>query len=495
MKPSERSTCNPLSLKQLLWAGLVLATSFGVASPFAAPPCGTWVITPTPNVGNSITGLTAVAALSPNDAWSVGYWRDNPAGRGPVALRWDGSIWSLMDLPNTVGLGAYPEITGVDAAPNGDVWLVGNVTTTYPTNNMPLVLRWRGESWDQVETVTLRPQTVYPFAARGGFLHSVDALASDDVWAVGQAVGYGDAGATSVPLAAHWDGSSWTDVEVPRVANRHHELSDVEAISSDDVWAVGDYRNVGGTFRAVTYHWDGSEWSHIHSPIEDMSQSSLNDVAATGSNDVWAVGGAQDVGVVLMHWDGSQWSLVEAPANSGGSLAPVGPDDLWLSGWNGYWHWDGASWTEVPASVPGSSYVIRSGGMAIVGDCDIWSVGYWTLADGITGYTLAERLQQPQATSVGDGRVASPALAFRNPFVPGGEIRFELTSERPANLVLYDARGRKVKSLFESQGVWGSRSLTWDGRGDDGTVLTRGVYFLKLTAGGKTTTAKLVLLR
>jgi flagellar hook assembly protein FlgD len=49
--------------------------------------------------------------------------------------------------------------------------------------------------------------------------------------------------------------------------------------------------------------------------------------------------------------------------------------------------------------------------------------------------------------------------------------------------------------LFESQGVWGSRSLTWDGRGDAGTVLPRGVYFLKLTAGGKTTTAKLVLLR
>ncbi len=495
MNPIRIRTCNPFSSKQLLWVAGFLATSFLAASPDATTPCGTWVTTPTPNVGNSVTRLTAVTSLSPNDAWSVGYWRDNPAGRGPVALRWNGSTWSLMNLPNTVALGAYPETAGVDAAPNGDVWVVGNVTTTYPTYNLPLVLRWRGESWDQVEAVTLRPQTVYPFAARGGFLYEVDALASDDIWAVGQAVGYGDGGATSVPLAAHWDGSSWTDVEVPRVANRHHELSDVVAISADDVWAVGDYRNVAGTFRAVTYHWDGSQWSHVHSPIEDMSQSGLDDVVATGSNDVWAVGGAQDVGAVVMHWDGSQWSLVEAPANSGGSLAPVGPDDLWLSGWNGYWHWDGASWTEVPASVPGSSYVIRSGGMAIVGDCDIWSVGFWTLADGITSYTIAERLQQPHATSVGDGRGASPALAFRNPFVPGGEIRFDLTSERPASLVLYDARGRKVKSLFESQGVWGSRSLTWDGRGDAGAVLPRGVYFLKLTAGGQTTTAKLVLLR
>ena len=190
---------------------------------------------PTPNVGNSVTRLTAVTALSANDAWSVGLWRDNPAGRGPLALRWNGSAWSETSLPSTSHLGSYPETEGVDATQSSDVWLVGNVTTTYPTNNLPLVLRWRGGSWDYVNTVTLRPQTVYPFAARGGFLYEVDALASDDIWAVGQAVGYGDGGATSVPLAAHWDGSGWSDVEVPRVASRHHALDDVVAISHDDV--------------------------------------------------------------------------------------------------------------------------------------------------------------------------------------------------------------------------------------------------------------------
>jgi hypothetical protein len=482
------------SLKQLSCIGFFLATSLLIASPGAAGLCGTWDIVATPNVGNSVTRLRAVTSLSANDAWSVGLWRDNPAGRGPLVLRWDGSIWSRTDLPDTGELGAYPETEGVDAAPNGDVWVVGNVTTTYPTYNLPLALRWREGSWDQVETVTLRPQTVYPFAARGGSFYEVDALASDDIWAVGQAAGFGDGGATTAPLAAHWDGSGWTDVEVPRISNRHHQLSDVFAISHDDVWAVGDYRNVAAAFHAVTYHWDGSEWSHVHSPIEDMSESGLDDVVATGPNDVWAVGGASDVGVVLMHWDGSHWSLVQSPPNSGGSLAAVGPDDLWMSGWNGFWHWDGATWTEVPASVPGASYVIRSGGMEIVGGCDIWCVGFWTEADGITSYTLAERLRSP-ATSVVEDQDASPSLAFRNPFVPGSQIRFELPSDRPASLILYDMRGRMVKSLFESPSGGGSRSLMWDGRGDAGGLLPTGVYFLKLVEGGKTTTAKLVLLK
>jgi len=69
---------------------------------------------------------------------------------------------------------------------------------------------------------------------------------------------------------------------------------------------------------------------------------------------------------------------------------------------------DGATWTEVPAQVPGASYVIRSGGMAILGDCDIWCAGFWTLADGITGFTLAERLQGTVSASV-----ANPAGGSR----------------------------------------------------------------------------------
>ncbi len=377
----------------------------------AAPPCGDWDLVSTPNVGNSVTRLTAVAALSLSDAWAVGLWRDVPVGFGPVALRWNGAAWTQTSLPDTTHLGTLPQTDGVSAAPDGDVWVVGNVTTQYPTYNLPLVLRWRDGGWDSAETVTLRPQTEYPYAARGGFLYEVDALTADDIWAVGQAVGFGDAGATSVPLAAHWDGASWTDVEVPRVANRHHALNDVVAISADDVWAAGDYRNVGGPFRAITYHWNGAEWSHIPSPIEDALESSIFDIAATGPDDVWAIGSGQD-GLMLMHWDGSKWSLMQAPPNSGGSLAAISPGNLWASGWDGYWHWDGSAWTGVAASVPGASYVIRSGGMAIVGDCDIWTAGFWTLQDGITSFTLAERLTGGSCAPDLDGNGALDLFDF-----------------------------------------------------------------------------------
>jgi hypothetical protein len=157
-------------------AALLVALVCVAAVSKADVPCDGWDLVATPNVGNSVTLLTAVTALSASDAWAVGLWRNAPAGFGPVAMRWNGSTWSVTSLPSTSHLGSLPATAGVDAAPNGDVWVVGNVSTGYPTNNLPLVLRWRGGNWDIVETMTLRPQTVYPFAARGGLLYEVDAL-------------------------------------------------------------------------------------------------------------------------------------------------------------------------------------------------------------------------------------------------------------------------------------------------------------------------------
>lgn len=370
------------------FGALVLVSAVGRAG----PPCADeWTITPTPNVGDSVTRLTSVTSRSADDAWAVGLWRDASGVHGPLALHWNGSAWSETALPPTAHLGTSPDAAGVEAASNGDIWVVGSVFAGYPYDNRPLVLRRRGSTWDVVEAVTLRPQTVYPFAARGGSLAEAAALAPDDIWAVGQGAGFGDAGATTVPLAVHWNGSSWTDVDVPRVANRHHELSDVVAISTDDVWAVGDYRNIGGQFRAVTYHWDGEQWSHVPSPIEDLLSSGLEDIAATGPDNVWAIGSASGVGVVVMRWDGAQWSLMPAPPNYGGSLVVTGPNEVWASGWDGFWRWNGSAWDAVPVAVPGATYVLRNGGMEIVEGGDIWCVGFTTLEDGITSSTLAER--------------------------------------------------------------------------------------------------------
>jgi len=465
-------------------------------SSLAAGICGTWNLTPTPDVGNSVTRLTSVTALSPSDAWSVGYWRDEPSGIGSLAIHWDGSQWGAVDLPNTSHLGTQPQTLGVDHAPNGDVWIAGYLSTSYPTNNLPLVIRRQGGDWDYVDTVTLRPQTEYPYAARGGFAYGIDVLNENDAWAVGLANGFGDGQTSSVPMALHWDGEEWTDVPVPIISNRHHELSDVVAIASDDVWAVGDYRFIAGTFRGVTYHWDGEEWTHVYSPIEEISQSGLEDVAATGPNDVWALGGSADQ-IVLMHWDGTAWSLMEPPPHSvGGTLAAIAPDDLWVSGWNGFWHWDGVEWTEVPSTVPGATYVIRGGAMEVVGSCDIWSVGFSTLSDGITSSSLAERLQTSLvAVDEPAAPQAAVKLAFANPYLPGGPIHLALPeATAPGFVTLHDIHGRALRRAeVDAASLRRGFVWTWDGRTDGGEPVAAGVYLLRVESHRHAASGKLVV--
>ncbi len=93
----------------------------------AAAQCGDWDRVPTPNVGDKTNWLSAVSAFADNDAWAVGLWRDASGVFGPLAMRWNGTTWSLTDLPDTSFLGALPETAGVEAVSGGDVWVVGNV--------------------------------------------------------------------------------------------------------------------------------------------------------------------------------------------------------------------------------------------------------------------------------------------------------------------------------------------------------------------------------
>ncbi|MEU0569995.1 hypothetical protein ABZ297_32075 [Nonomuraea sp. NPDC005983] len=89
-------------------------------------------------------------------------------------------------------------------------------------------------------------------------------------------------------------------------------LSDVLALSSGDIWAVGqqeiwDVWKNRGTIR----HWNGTSWSEI--AIRDATGAgSLRGVAAAGPSDVWAVGDGHDGLPYLAHGDTGGFDRVRA---------------------------------------------------------------------------------------------------------------------------------------------------------------------------------------
>jgi len=111
-------------------------------------------------------------------------------------------------------------------------------------------------------------------------------------------------------------------------------------------------------------------------------------------------------------------------------------------------------------------------------------------------------LQSPSATDAPDAEeLAAPqntALYQNapNPFNPTTTIRFDLATEGPVSLRIYDVAGRLVRNLLDEHRKAGARqSMIWDGRDAAGHRLANGVYFYRLEASGESFTRKLVVIK
>lgn len=89
-------------------------------------------------------------------------------------------------------------------------------------------------------------------ATSDGRLTDVDALSQTDAWAVGASQGTsGSSAPTPLPLAWEWDGVSWVNVSPPAPANGAVEqitLTAVGVASPRDVWVVGDAMTVPSSY-------------------------------------------------------------------------------------------------------------------------------------------------------------------------------------------------------------------------------------------------------
>ncbi len=82
-----------------------------------------------------------------------------------------------------------------------------------------------------------------------------------------------------------------------------------------------------------------------------------------------------------------------------------------------------------------------------------------------------------------------------NPFNPSTTIEFYIPEGGPVSLCVYDVGGRLVRILVNGASEPGNYSVTWPGLDDIGNSVPSGVYFYRLTAGKKTISKKMVLLR
>jgi hypothetical protein len=85
--------------------------------------------------------------------------------------------------------------------------------------------------------------------------------------------------------------------------------------------------------------------------------------------------------------------------------------------------------------------------------------------------------------------------AVPNPSRGGTLISYDLPVETQVSLKVYNLSGQLVRTLVSGKEKPGFKRVTWDGRGEDGSKASSGVYFYRLQAGPFTATRKMLVLR
>lgn len=109
-----------------------------------------WSVAHSPNPSQVANGLGAVSGTSASDVWAVGTvssFNESHPSPAPLIEHWNGKTWTVSTLP---ALGQYENhLTGIAAISPTDAWAVG-YTFTYGQNvttaTTPLSFHWDGSS-------------------------------------------------------------------------------------------------------------------------------------------------------------------------------------------------------------------------------------------------------------------------------------------------------------------------------------------------------------
>jgi hypothetical protein len=290
--------------------------------------------------------------------------------------------WTGQQPPSP---GVHTEVAGLAVLSACSVWAVGQTRSTISTGtDRTFVAHWTGgSSWMRVPSPSP--------GSMGDDLHAVAAVSARDIWTVGLKVGKGPFTA----LIEHWNGTRWTVIPSPTPpGNNGAELNGVDAVSANNIWAVGDYFLTNSiSTNALIEHWNGTRWSLVRTPNPGSAFRELHGVTAVSAHNVWAVGNyvaGSTAHTFTEHWNGTRWAQVPSPNPAGGGqllgVSARSGTDVWAVGDKGtsdpnvpqgtlVEHWNGTKWTVVASPSPGPAAQSTLTSVTATSDGTVWVVG------------------------------------------------------------------------------------------------------------------------
>jgi hypothetical protein len=149
---------------------------------------------------------------------------------------------------------------------------------------------------------------------------------------------------------------------------------------------------------------------------------------------------------------------------------------------------EGYVWAPAGTRLPPGTRTVTDGDVVAGRDYFYTLVVYLTMPGEVRSQELAATAEPlPRTYALGQNHP--------NPFNPATIIPYALPERSRVRLEVFDTGGRRIRVIANQYQEPGYRSLVWDGRNDAGAAVASGVYFYRLSAGGFTSTRKMVLVR
>ena len=98
-----------------------------------------------------------------------------------------------------------------------------------------------------------------------------------------------------------------------------------------------------------------------------------------------------------------------------------------------------------------------------------------------------ENVEIPLLTQLGNN--------YPNPFNPSTTISFSNPEESSIEIIVYNSKGQKIKTLVNGVLSTGEHTVIWNGTDNRNTAVASGIYFYKMKAGNYTSIKKMILLK
>lgn len=108
-----------------------------------------WSVVTSPNAGSGDNALNGITALSPTNAWSVGYSSNNGGPQQTLTEHWNGSSWSVVSSPTS---GSLPNSFNSVVAISTHEVLAAGYNYNSQGFQQTLVEQWSGTTWNIMST-------------------------------------------------------------------------------------------------------------------------------------------------------------------------------------------------------------------------------------------------------------------------------------------------------------------------------------------------------